>query len=173
MIDKNVFNIKDIDSLNGKELEKTFKELNEFNMYIYNFVISYYKYTYKTKNYGTKDNYSMLEAHIITDIAENPGITANLIAKKWDKTPAFISQSLTKLEDRGLIERKLNKNNRKFYNLFLTDNGKKFDEIHKKYDIKSIINTNKKLMEKFSLDELIKLRVILEEYGKIILEEDD
>lgn len=172
MIDENIFYETDIDKLSGDELERVFRELNEFNKYIYDFVIGYYKYIYKTKDYGTENNFSMLEAHLITDIAKEPGITANILAKKWDKTPAFISQSLTKLENNGYIIRRLNKENRKFYNLYLTKKGDEFDKIHKKYDIRSIVETNKKLMKKFSFEELVNLRVILKEYENIISEED-
>lgn len=88
----------DLDELNEKEIIDLFVVLDDFNNYVYQFVVNYYKYIYKSKSYGTDLTFSMLEAHIVTDIADNPGITANVLAKKWDKTPAFISQRLTKLE---------------------------------------------------------------------------
>ncbi|WP_100065258.1 MarR family transcriptional regulator [Miniphocaeibacter massiliensis] len=162
-----------LDELEEKEIKDLYYTLDEFNEYIYQFVINYYKYIYKSKDYGTDMNLSMLEAHIITDISDNPGITANILAKKWDKTPAFISQRLTKLEKNNLIYRELNEENRKFYNLYLTKEGKDFDLRHKKYDIKSIIKTNKELIKKFSIEEIINMRFMLKEYSDIIMSEKE
>lgn len=163
----------DLDELNEKEIIDLFVVLDDFNNYVYQFVVNYYKYIYKSKSYGTDLTFSMLEAHIVTDIADNPGITANVLAKKWDKTPAFISQRLTKLEKNNLIYRELNESDRKFYNLYLTEEGKKFDLTHRKYDIKSIIKTNKELMKKFSMEDILKMRFMLKEYSDIIMSENE
>lgn len=173
MIDKSIFEIDDINKLNNNELDELYIELNKFNNYIYNFVISYHKYIFKPKNYGTEMTLSMIDAHMVSDIYESPGITANILATKWDKTPAFISQRLKVLEEDGLIYRKLNKENRKFYNLFLTEKGEEFNNKHKKYDIESILKTNKELMKKYSLEDLVKLRNIMTDYIEIISNEKD
>lgn len=172
MIKENLFQEVDLDTLQNDELENLYSDLNQFNKYVYDFVIDYYKYIYQVKSYGTNYDLSMLEAHLIRDIADDPGITASILAQKWDKTPAYMSQSISKLEKKDLIYRQLNEENRKFYNIYLTEKGKDFDLRHKKYDIKSIITTNRKLMEKFSLDDLIKMRLIMKEYSKIILSEE-
>lgn len=172
MIDKAYFEIEDIEALNKEEFEHVYRELDRFNNYIYDFVVNYHKSIYKTKAYGGDEMLSMIEAHLITDIAGNPGITANVLAKKWDKTAAFISQTLTKLEKSGYIYRELNPDNRKFYNLYITEKGRTMDYDHKKYDIHSIIKTNKELMKKFSLEDLIKMRLIMKEYIEIINSEE-
>lgn len=173
MIDKSIFEIEDVNGLDEEELDKLYIELNEFNNYIYDFVISYHKYIFKPKNYGTEMTLSMIDAHMVSDIYETPGITANVLASKWDKTPAFISQRLKVLEEDELIYRELNKENRKFYNLFLTEKGKEFNNKHKKYDIESILNTNRELMKKYSLDDLVKLRNIMMDYIRVISNEKD
>lgn len=171
MIDKSLFNdidVNNINQLDENELETLYTDLNKFNDYVYDFVVNYHKSIYKSKDYGTGITLSMLEAHLITDISNTPGITANILAKKWDKTSAFISQSLRKLEEFGLIYREVNEENRKYYNLYTTDKGKEFDLAHKKYDVQSIIKTNRKLMEKFPLEDLINMRIIMKEYIDII-----
>lgn len=173
MIKKEFFEIRDLESMERENLEVLYEELNHFNKYIYDFVLTYYKYIYKTKDYGTHLNLSMLEAHLVTDITDTPGITANVLAKKWEKTPAYISQRLNRLEKEELIYRELDPDNRKFYKIYATEKGKNFDLKHKRYDIKSIAATNRKLMEKFSLDDLFKMRLIMEEYGRIIGEETE
>ena len=173
MIDEKYFKNIDLDKLSKDELEDMYVNLNEFNEYIYDFVLNYYKYIYKTKDYGMGLNLSMLEVHLITDIADNPGITANLLAKKWKKTAAFISQSISKLDKLGLIYRELNEENKKYYNIYLTDKGYELDIKHKKYDICSITRTNRELMKKYSLEEIIKMRIIMKDYLDIVANEED
>lgn len=164
----NIFKDVDVESLSKEEILDLYKSLNEFNVYVYDFVLTYYNYIYKTKDYGTGLFLSMLEAHVITDIADNPGISATEIAKKWDRTPAAISQIIRKLEAEKILTRKLNDKNRKYYNLFLTQKGKDFDFAHKKYDVNSIITTNKELLKTFTAEEIEISRKVMREYGKII-----
>ena len=171
MVDKNLFkdiDLNSLDQLDENQLESLYTDLNTFNDYVYNFVVNYHKSIYKSKDYGTGITLSMLEAHLITDISNTPGITANMLARKWDKTSAFISQSLKKLEELNLIYREVNEENRKYYNLYITDKGRKFDLAHKKYDVKSIIKTNRELMKKFPIEDLINMRIIMKEYIDII-----
>lgn len=55
----------------------------------------------------------------------------------------------------------------------MTEEGKKFDLTHRKYDIKSIIKTNKELMKKFSMEDILKMRFMLKEYSDIIMSENE
>lgn len=167
----NVFKDVDIDNLSKEEILELYSSLNKFNAYVYDFVFTYYNYIHKTRDYGTGLFLSMLEAHVITDISDNPGISATEIAKKWKKSPAAISQIIKKLENKNIIIRKPNKKNRKYYNLFLTDKGKNFDFAHKKYDVNSIIKTNKKLLKDFTAEEIEISRKVMHQYGKIIKDE--
>ncbi len=171
MIDKSLFkdiDLNNLDKFDENELETLYTALNKFNDYVYDFVVNYHRSIYKSRDYGTDITLSMLEAHLVTDISNTPGITANILAKKWDKTSAFISQSLKKLEEFDLIYKEVNEENRKYYNLYITDKGREFDLAHKKYDIQSIIKTNRELMKKFPIDDLIKMRIIMKEYISII-----
>ena len=168
---KDIFHNKSIDNLSSEELALLYKEYDKFNQNVYDFVLTYYDYIYREKDYGTGDKLKMVEVHIVSDIADTPDITAQDLAKKWDRTPAFISKTLRHLEDLGYIEQEINEDNRRFNIISLSEKGKKLDLAHKKYDIKSITNTNNALLEFFTIDEIIKFRKFLVKYGKLISEE--
>lgn len=61
--------------------------------------------------------------------------------------------------------------NRKYYNLFLTEKGKDFDFAHKKFDVNSIITTNRELLKTFTAEEIEIMRKVMSEYSRIISEE--
>lgn len=168
---KDVFYNKSIEKLSTEEIALLYKEYNKFNQDVYDFVLTYYDYIYKEKDYGTGDKLKMVEVHIVSDIADTPGITAQDLAKKWDRTPAFISKILRHLEDLGYVEQKINEDNRRFNIISLSEKGEKLDLAHKKYDIQSITMTNNALLEHFTMDEIIKFRQFLIKYGKLISEE--
>lgn len=154
-----------------EDILSIYKELNKFNNYVYDFVLNYYNYIHRIRDYDTGLFLSMLEAHIITDIADNPGINASDLAKKWDRTPAAISQIINKLEKEDILERKISKKDRKYINLYITEKGKQYDFAHKKYDVYSIIRTNRELLKKFTPEEIKTSRRFMDEYRKIIMDE--
>lgn len=159
------------ENIEKEDILELYEKLNDFNKTVYDFVIEYHRYTYKIRDYGTGIYLSMLEAHVITDIGSSPGITASELAKKWDKTPAAISQTIRKLEEEGVVRREISKENRRFYNLYLTDKGKEFDYAHKKYDVHSIVKTNMELLKKFTKEDIELSRRFMKEYSNIISEE--
>lgn len=168
---KDLFQSRNVEDLSDEELSQLYEKYDEFNQIVYNFVLTYYNYIYREKDYGTGDKLKMIEVHIVSDIADTPGITAQDLAKKWDRTPAFISKTLRILEDLGYVEQKINPKNRRFNILSLSEKGKHLDLLHKKFDIESIRTTNKALLEHFTMEEIVKFRQFLVRYGKLIDEE--
>lgn len=158
-------------ALSREEIERAFDKLDAFNQIIYDFLIQYNKYSYRERKYHSGVLLSMLEIHLLTDIARHPDLTSADLARKWDKTPSFISQVLRRLEDDGLIYRTQNKQDRKRQDLFLTPKGIEIDAYHREYDTRSIISTNKELLKRFSLEEIMTMRRVLEAYGNMIAEE--
>lgn len=168
---KDLFQSRNVEDLSDEELSQLYEKYDEFNQIVYNFVLTYYNYIYREKDYGTGDKLKMIEVHIVSDIADTPGITAQDLAKKWDRTPAFISKTLRILEDLGYVKQKINPKNRRFNILSLSEKGKHLDLLHKKFDIESIRTTNKALLEHFTMEEIVKFRQFLVRYGKLIDEE--
>ena len=57
----------------------------------------------------------MVEVHTLTIMEENPGIIVTEVALEWNHTKGAVSQTITKLENRGLIVRNKAENNAKKY----------------------------------------------------------
>nr|WP_229050225.1 MarR family transcriptional regulator [Fusobacterium sp. 1001295B_180824_G3] len=110
----------------------------------------------------------MIEIHILTEIYDNSGITVTKLAEKWCRTSSAISQTVRKLMKWGLINRIGNENNGKIYHLTITKKGKELALIHKKYDNLDIVKTKKKLLKKFTIEELIAFDKICKEYTNIL-----
>lgn len=162
---------KDKKDLSKGEISKIYREINEFNRYMLNFVVKYNKSMNKSRDYGTGRNLSILEAHIISDISKNPGITAAKLAKNWDRTPAAISQVISKLESENMIIRKVDNTNRKCYNLYLTTKGDKIDYINKKEDVNLCVNILKELLKIFNPEDLELCTNIVRKASEFIDEE--
>lgn len=75
-----------------------------------------------------------VETHTIQIIVNNPGITASLIAKRLNKTLSACSQILGKLEKKKLIFKIKNPNNKREFNLYLTESCKIIYDLHEQLD---------------------------------------
>lgn len=151
-----------------KIVNERFKFLNKKSEILYNFVLAYTNYMNIKKDYGTGEELSMMEAHILTDIVDYEGITVTELSKKWKKTRSAISQTIKSLLKKEYIYRVNSKDDAKFFYLHPYQKAKDFALAHKRYDNVDIVKTNKSLLEKFSVDELIIFDKIMEEYTLIL-----
>lgn len=87
-------------------VNKRFKSLNKKSEILYNFVIAYTNYMNAKRDYGTGEELSMTEAHILTDIVDFEGITVTELSKKWRKTRSAISQTIKSLLKRIYLQSK-------------------------------------------------------------------
>lgn len=74
------------------------------------------------------------EAHIISMIGDNPGITAKELALKFDTSESACSQMIKKLVNKDWISRSMDAKNKRIYHLSLTSTGLDIYEQHKKWD---------------------------------------
>lgn len=165
---KEILSLDLSEELSDEQVKRLFPLLNNFNQIVYDFVIKYHQYLYRSRVYVGDQAQNMLEVHVIRDIGEKPGITAVELSKKWDRTPAFLSQVIKKLEEQGYIRRELSQRNRKYYHLYLSDKGLELDRAHQEYDVRSIIGTNQKLLKNFTLEQILSSREVLAAYGELI-----
>lgn len=156
------------DSDNLVDIKDKYNELNTKASIIYKFVTTYSDYIKKPHDYGTGEIISMVEVHILTIIEENPGITVTEVALGWNRTKGAISQTISKLEKRGLILRKKEENNAKNIHLYVTEKGKNLSISHKNYDIKELTMANDVLLESFSEKEIDAFYKVMKEYTKLI-----
>ena len=107
------------------------------------------------RDYGTGVEYTMLEAHAVTLIERNPGITVTEISKTFGRSKSAISQLISRLEKKGLVNKKTNaKENLKIKGLFVTPEGQRLSNCHIEYDSIRVEYWTKKLTEEFSAEEL-------------------
>ena len=108
------------------------------------------------------------EAHLLTDIADNPGITTTHLAGKWHKTTAAISQMITKLEGKGMVERRNHPDNALNVLIYPTEQGIFISNAHKQYDIHSIHATLEYMKKTCSEEEIQAFFKVLEVYIDIV-----
>jgi DNA-binding MarR family transcriptional regulator len=125
-----------------------FKQLNDKANLLYKFVMLYSGFVAENQDYGTGELINMVEVHTLTAIEENPGINISELANMWARTKGAASQTATKLENRGLIERRKLTGNAKSVLLFPTEKGIQLSQAHKRYDAVEVSKT---------LDELISI----------------
>lgn len=166
--------MKDNDSklpLSEDLINDEFRTLNNRHNNIYQFVLHYYNYIISKHDYGTGDLISMIEAHTITYIEENPGTTVSELAIYWKKTKGAISQTVSKLIEKGFVRREQAEYSGRTYLLYVTEEGLKLSKAHKLYDIIDIAKTLDQLLEHCSVDEIDAFYKVIKQY--IILFEND
>lgn len=172
--DRTLTKIKTIDLdkeiMSVEEIIKFYDRLGEYNNVTYDFVLNYSEYMNRKKDYGTGDEISMNEAHVLTDIADNPGITVTELAKIWCKTTSALSQTVRKLIKRDFIYRVNSTEDAKVFMLYPTEAAKEFNIAHKRYDVINTIEMQKNLMKKFTEDDMDLFRDILKEYTRLLIE---
>lgn len=118
-------------------------------------------------DYGTGELYSSTEVHLISHIADKPGITVTEIARNLERTKGAISQVLKKLEDRGLIYRqRAPKDNKKEY-VFLTEKGLALDQAHRAFDNYHSTHMLEKLLLEYRLQDVDMAFTVLESWLRI------
>lgn len=148
--------------------QQLFDMLNDKANIIYRFVMLYADYVKQTRDYGTGEKISMVEVHTLTNIEENPGITASEVAHMWNRTKGAISQTLSKLEKKGFIERRKRAESGRHIYLYATPKGIALSKAHKEYDIKDLLWINQKMREIFSEKEIEIFYKVLQYYIKLM-----
>jgi DNA-binding MarR family transcriptional regulator len=145
-------------------IDEQFRLLDKRHNNIYQFVILYYNYIISKHDYGTGESLSMIESHTITYIEENPSTTVSELAQFWNKTKSAVSQTVTKLIDKGYIVRKQSEESARVYHLFVTEKGLKLSKAHKLYDTVDIAKTIGQLLETRTTEEIETFFKVLHDY---------
>lgn len=151
-------------------IDRKFEILNAPVTPLYQFILTYSWYLAQRRDYGSGDFVTMLESHILTDIADNEGITITELSNIWNKSASSISQIVKKLLDNGFVVRKNNEHNRKIYHLSITKKGDSLVKAHKKYDIIDIIKTHKILLRDVSVEDIESFYKVIDVYRKLLEE---
>lgn len=143
-----------MDINNKDEIDRIYKQLSPQANLLYNFVMSYSNYIYGARDYGTGLVINMVEVHTLTMIEDNPGITVSELAKMWNRTKGAASQNVSKLVEKDLVYRKIEKGNKKLVHLYPTEEGVRLSIAHKIYDTMDIMQTQSDLLRHCTMEEI-------------------
>lgn len=87
----------------------------------------------KTQTYGTNVPIYHTEIHIVSAIAENPGIHVRGLAEYFRYSSASVSEVIRKLEKKNLVRKETYSKNRSRLSLYVTKKGELAHEEHQKY----------------------------------------
>lgn len=107
------------------------------------------------KDYGTGEKMHTVEIHILSYIADNPGILSVQVAKDWNRTKGAVSQIIKKLEAKELIYKMKEAGEKNQLHLYVTEKGKQLDQFHKQYDTERYQIFAQKISEEFSEEEIV------------------
>ena len=123
-------------------LDRTIKRMRQYSQMIFD------KHGFKL----TVDQWVILKR-----IADDEGCSQKEIAAKTYKDPASITRIIDALSKKGLVERRPQPNDRRRYDIFLTDKGQ--DLYHEMIDV--VIELRKVPLKNISTEELQQLQSIL------------
>ena len=152
-------------------IDKIYEKLSVRADKLYRFVVLYHEYIYSQHDYGNGLSFSMLEIHILTNIADQPGITATELASLWRKTKGAVSQTITRLAALGYVRREKRIGNSKTIYLHATEEGKRISDMHKCYDVADIIETLQDLQQTCSNEEIDSFYRVIDSYTALLNEE--
>ncbi len=151
-----------------KEWIVTTQDLLEKAEMLYKFVDLFSDYENTPRDYGCGIEMNMAEVHMLSYIDANPGITITKLAQLSRRTKSAISQTVSKLEEKDFILRVPDKQDTKKKLLFVTANGKKLSDMHKKFDIQTLTKTFNYLLRDCTKDEIFTFYKVISVYNNIM-----
>ena len=144
-------------------------QLNDKADLLYKFVIMYSSYIAEKHDYGTGELLTMAEAHTLSSIEENPGITVTQLADFWNHTKGAISQIISRLEKKGFVNRRQLNGNTKNVHLYVTEKGVEFCRQHRIFDSMEVSNTIQELLcSHCTIEEIDNFFKVITAYIKIL-----
>lgn len=151
-----------------EELDRLYRQMNARADNLYKFVLLYSDYIHAKRDYGTGLEIGMIDVHTLTYIEENPGTTITELARDWNKTKGAISQTVKRLVELGLVERRMKENNSKTVLLYVTEEGARLSVAHKLYDLTDIAQTTEELLRHCTAQEIDTFYKVIDVYTKLL-----
>jgi DNA-binding MarR family transcriptional regulator len=148
-------------------------EVNELDFFknvnvLYRFVSLFSSYENTPRDYGTGEDITMTEMHVLASIETHPEITGTELAAMHLCTTSAISQVLKKLEDQGYIVKMTSKANSKKKALYVTAEGKKICRFHEDFDLKTLVKTYHYLRRDCEAEEIQAFFKVMQVYNNIM-----
>ncbi len=157
-------------SYSDEDIQTTFQRLNKKADILYRFVLLYSDYINRPHDYGNGQVMSMTEAHILSAIDRSPGITVTELAKIWNRTKGAVSQTVSRLERRGLVKKEQKEDNRKTILLYTTEKGRQCSLAHELYDIRGLTGILENLSRHCTMEEINAFYKVAEVYSHLFTE---
>ena len=148
----------DFIQLSEEELDEIRNILSQSASTMYTFVDKLDSMMIADPNFKNELKIELIESRFLEYIYRNPGTTASELGEKWDRTPAYMSRSLRRLEDLGLIYREIDPNNRIYLKIYVTEQGEEVVYKLKKYEVNLQKHLLNGILEEYSVEELEKFR---------------
>lgn len=132
--------------------KKTFNDIEAAD--VLHQVSNLYVSTKTSQDYGTGEEYSSVEVHLLKAVVDHPGITPSELADFSGRTRGAVSQNLKKLENKGLLSRKTLMDSAGKVQLCVTEKGRELDRQHQMYDAVHFGETMDIVRENFSQEEI-------------------
>ena len=134
--------------------ELTKEKLNELNriVFYHNFLFSEYSNT--LNEVLTRNQVTAAEIHTLRFICEMEGITSIRLAALTYRTKGAISQTIKKLEQKSLIEKRAQPGNKKNLFLYSTEKGRRLQEEHAAFNRKVTAEIIEQVLETCTFQEL-------------------
>ncbi|AGC68179.1 transcriptional regulator, MarR family [Thermoclostridium stercorarium subsp. stercorarium DSM 8532] len=110
------------------------------------------------QHYLDKTGVYHAQHRLLMEIARNPNVSQNDIARSMDVSAATIAVSLKKLENKGYIRRETDEGDNRLNKIIITEKGNNVVEQSKQI----FKQTNQKVFEGFTYDEKCTLFVLLQ-----------
>lgn len=120
-----------------------------------------------SKDYGTGEKYSPVEAHTIGYIADHPGCHSTEIAHAWGKSSSAVSQIISRLKENDLIYILKDEQDKKKKLFYLTDKGHKFDKLHRDFDTQLTESIFSSILDQYSEDDINLTMKVLNKYLEV------
>ena len=98
---------------------------------------------------------------------DNPGYTVSDLAKWWGCTKSAVSQTIKRLEARGLVYKVRDENNAKILHLYPTEEGVKLSTAHKLFDNMDIMQTSNDLLRSCTAEEIDTFYKVIDAYCEL------
>lgn len=137
------------------KMDDRFEVFSQVLESFYDMIRTISNYYYEPREYGTKHKITVMEAHMIQEIARNPDAGITDLTNRLNKTKGAVSQIVDKLTLKGLVVKESDKSDNRKKRLILTEDGEKINKYHQELDNRFFMKVFKHLpeFEKSELEE--------------------
>jgi DNA-binding MarR family transcriptional regulator len=118
--------------------------------------------------YASRYDLTMAIGYVLLNIDLEEGTPATKIGPLLGMEPRSLVRMLKSLEERGLIQRKIDGNDKRFVRIYLTETGRKKRELARE----GVIQFNNMIRDRIPLDKLVIFMEVMKDINRIVEEEN-